>query len=260
MSFSKEKEFGLEMSLNIKTNNMKTFNDEIKELNQKYSYEKLYLTKTYSDKSQKWIFGFSIVSIVGFIIGDIMMIVNVCPKAGNIIMILSGIPIIIYVFGVKTYQARKELKSKGLPLPNQFYKWKSTELESNRINKVYKKYSVEDDDSLNAKIKLAKEKANEPIKNPFVFFDKLFGFIGTQFVLVVIAIFLFLYKENSTTENLDVLLRYVIGFLLMSGAVAFVWEYLLKKPYLDTKLSEKEKLKDYAFVLENIVLMKNSSK
>lgn len=235
---------------------MKTFNQELKDFTDKYSYEKLYLANTYSNKNMKWLKRFLIFFIICFIIGDIMMIVKFYPKIGNIIMLISAFPTIVYIFIIQTYQARKELRTKELPLPNEFYKWKSEELESLRINQIYKEYSKTEDNVLNAKIKLAKELKNEPINNPFNFLDKVLEFMGKQFVLVIIAVMLFLYKKNNSTENLNVLLRYVVGILLLSGLIAFIWEYLLKKPYFDNKLSKKNKLKDFIFVLENILLMK----
>lgn len=235
---------------------MKTFNQELKEFREKYSYEKLYLANTYSNKNMKWLKRFLIFFTICFLIGDIMMIVKFYPKIGNTIMLISTFPIIVYIFIIQTYRARKELRSKELPLPKEFYKWKSDELESLRINQIYKEYSKTKDDMLNAKIKLAKELKNEPIHNPFNFLDKVLEFMGKQFVLVIIAVMLFLYKENASVENLNILLRSVIGILLFSGLTAFIWEYLLKKPYFDNKLSKKNKLKDFIFVLENILLMK----
>ncbi|WP_146105728.1 hypothetical protein [Apibacter adventoris] len=57
-------------------------------------------------------------------------------------------------------------------------------------------------------------------------------------------------------DNLGITLRLIIGLLLFIGLLIFIWEFLLKRPYFENQLGEKEKLKEYAFVLENISLMK----
>ncbi|MBS9774629.1 MAG: hypothetical protein KGV59_05670, partial [Tenacibaculum sp.] len=242
-----------------KLSKMRTFNQEVEYFSEKYSYEKLYLSDIYSYKNMTLLKIFLILFIVCFLIGDIMMITKFYAKIGFIIMLVSALPTITHIFIIRTYRARKILKSKGLPLPKEPYRWQSIELESLRIKEVYKEYSNMSNKELNAKIKLAEELRNEPMNNPFKVFEKVSEFIGKQFVLMLITIVLFLYKGDPSIEHLEFIFRFITGILLFLGIISFTWEYLFKKIYFDEKSSKNNKLKDFAFTLKNILIMKKET-
>ena len=185
-----------------------------------------------------------------------MMIFKFHSEIGNILMIVSALPIIIYVFGIQTFLSRKELKSKELPVSKAFYKWNSDELEELRILEIYKEYSLLEDNILEERIRFAKELRDYSLNNPFTFFDRILGFLGKQFLLIIIAFLLFLFKEKPTSDNLYLVFKAITGIMLGYFLIAFAWEFLFKKPFFDNQNSQKGKLKDYAFVLENILLMK----
>ncbi|WP_417363321.1 hypothetical protein [Galbibacter sp.] len=238
---------------------MKTFNEELKEFNKRYSYVNLYVPITYSEKDDKYYLWYGVFFFASIISGGIIFNLSQYKLIGYSLMIFPALPVIIYVFIIKTYRARKELKSQGLPCSKVFWEWKSDELEDIRIKKAFKKYSELDNPNIKKRIVIAKELISEPLNNPFKFFDKLLEFIGKQFLIVLIAVFLFLYKADSTSENLTSLLGIIITILLMAAIMAFVWEHIFKKAYFDSKQVKREQIKDYIFVLENILLMKESA-
>ncbi|PQL92374.1 hypothetical protein [Apibacter adventoris] len=120
---------------------MKTFNQYFSLYKKKYSFEKLFLPQTYSLKESKIILQFCIIILILFVLGDSMLIFNYgTGSIAYILMFAPSIPISIYVFIIKTIQARKELKNNNLPIPIQWYKWKSNELSDIRMTIIYKDY------------------------------------------------------------------------------------------------------------------------
>ncbi|NQX84679.1 MAG: hypothetical protein HRT67_01945 [Flavobacteriaceae bacterium] len=245
---------------------MKTFNNCFRDFNKKYSYVELFLQKTYSDKSVrifKWI---SIPCGILFLTGDILMMLKIWGNLGYWLMLISCLPIIIYVFVIQTYLAKKELKSKGLPkpknIPANWFKWTSPELEDLRIKVVFQSYEKQaiKDETIENLIKIGYQEYNEPIKDPFVFFEKLFEYIGKTFLGILIGFLIAELNNNYSTENFNSTLRLIIGLLLMAGLFAYMWKFMFKRAYFENIVSRKEKLKEFVFALNNILLLRKQNR
>lgn len=235
---------------------MKTFNQDFNYYNKTYSLVNLYLKNTYSDKNMKNLKYIMILSLILFLIGDLMLIFKYYEQVGNIIMILSTLPIIIYIFLIQTIRARKELKSQELPLPNLFYEWKSDELLDLKITKVFEDYKSVNSEIIQKRIDIANRLRNEPMKDPFVLFEKFFEYAGKQILTILIGLLIFALNKDFSNINFNTTIRLIIGLLMFSGLFIFIWKFMFKKPFLDSQFRKNEKLNDYIFTLENILLMR----
>ncbi|MFL0092767.1 hypothetical protein, partial [Tenacibaculum maritimum] len=68
---------------------MKTFNTFFSDFNKDYSYEKLFLKNTYSEKSIKIFKWIAIPSGILFLIGDLLIMFKIYDNWGNWIVIIS---------------------------------------------------------------------------------------------------------------------------------------------------------------------------
>ncbi|WP_407267457.1 hypothetical protein [Tenacibaculum maritimum] len=94
---------------------------------------------------------------------------------GNWIVIISCLPVIIYVFIIQTYFARKELRSKKLPTPennlSNWFKWISPKLQDKRMEIILREYDKNkvEDNVIKNLIQIANQERNEPIKTHLYF-------------------------------------------------------------------------------------------
>lgn len=241
---------------------MKTFNTFFSEFNKNYSYEELFLKNTYSEKSITTFKRIFIPSAIFFLIGDLLIIFKSCGNWGNWIVITSCLPTIIYVFIIQTYFARKELKSKKLPIPentpSNWFKWISPKLQDKRMEIVLKEYDKNkvENNVIKNLIQIANQERNEPIKNPFLFFEKMFEYLGKTFLGVLIGLLIASLNRNYSIEGFNSTMRLILGLLLIFMLFSFVWKFMFKRVYFENIVSRNKKLKEFAFILENIILVR----
>ncbi|MFL0107988.1 hypothetical protein [Tenacibaculum maritimum] len=181
---------------------------------------------------------------------------------GNWIVIISCLPVIIYVFIIQTYFARKELRSKKLPTPennlSNWFKWISPKLQDKRMEIILREYDKNkvEDNVIKNLIQIANQERSEPIKNPFVFFEKMFEYLGKTFLGVLIGLLIADLNKNYSVESFNSTMRLILGLLLIFMLFSYVWKFMFKRVYFENIVSKNKKLKEFVFILENIILVR----
>lgn len=238
---------------------MKTFNETFLEFNKKYSIENLYLKNVFSKKSDKvfkWLGGIAIFTILlGLLLLDYYKFI-----IGAWLMLFSFIPLFIYFFIYQSYLARNELKANDLPRPQMFPKklfiYKSEKLNDCRIKEVFTDLKDIKSDTIIQNIKIASQIKDEPIKNPFEFFEKILEHFGKIFLGVMIGIFVSSLRSDFTSLNFKLTIKYIAIFMLLYFLFAFIWNFMFKKAYFDNIETKNKKLKDFILVMENVLLLR----
>lgn len=238
---------------------MKTFNETFLEFNKEYSIENLYLKRSFSEKSNKTIKWLGWIALITCLIGMLFLKFN-SLKIGISLLVLTIAPLLVYFFIIQSYKARKELKSKKLPVPktfpNNIFSYKSERLNDYRIKHIFQNMKDVKTETIIQNIQIASLLRNEPIKNPFDFFEKKLGYIGKTFLVFIIGIIAFGLKANFNSLNFKITVKLILAFLLIYLLFSFIWKFMFKSIYFNDIESKNTKLKDYIYVMQNILLLR----
>lgn len=234
---------------------MKTFVEIFEYFKKELSYEKLFLEGMISESRKKnEVKAVKILIVFSVIIT--LLVINYWNDKAHYLSLFSII-YFIYLW-YDAYRSKKYLSKKGLPKSKEFYKWKSKELEIERIKEIHKVYNKIDDSTISQLIEIGKNRLNYNFNDPFVIFEKVGGFFGSSFFNFLLGFFMATF-QNDLGKNLVLYLKFFAG-LYFIPIIIVVSYYSIKNAHLFDKCSEKEYLQEYVFVLENILLMKEYEK
>lgn len=234
---------------------MKTFVEDFEYFKKELSYEKLFLEGMISERRKR---NEKLAVLILIAISSIIILLVISywnDKACFIFLF----PVIYFAYlCYDTYRSKKYLSKNRLPVPKEFCKWKSKELEIERIKKIHKVYSKTDNSTISQLIEIGKNRLNYNFNDPFVIFEKVVGFFGSSFFNFLLGFFMAMLKDDLV-KNFALSLKFFASLYLIP-IIIVVSYYSIKNAHLFDKRSEKEHLQDYIFVLENILLRKNLKK
>lgn len=234
---------------------MKTFVEDFEYFKKELSYEKLFLEGMISEhrkkKEDRIIIYFTLLVKIVFLI----LLFNMQKYLLWFILIAVVVFMIYCLFN--TNRKRKFLKNKkGISIPKMFNKWKSKELEVLRLKKIHKEYDKIDSSIITKLIEIATNKLKNNFEDPFIVFEKTAGYFGATLSGFLIGFFADKFKDDLG-KNFEFFLKFFIGLFLFQIFIVVSYHFI-KRGYLFDKQSEKDYLQDYVFVMENILLMKES--
>jgi hypothetical protein len=238
----------------------KPFNDYFNEFRTEFSNEKLFYPETFSNRRTKFTLAFMIATLVLFAIGNLLAILKIENGIGFYVMIVSLIPFLCYIFVIQNIRLRRELKRKGFPRIKNWFKWTSEELRDEKTKIVYKKYKKTKLEILERNISIAQKLISTPINNPFVSFEKFMDYSIKTIIGIFIGLLIFELNQDFTQEALNTVLKYVIGFILLYGILSFIWVFMFKRMHFEKLRTRKDQLREYVYVLENVVLLRLQKK
>ena len=234
---------------------MKTFVEDFEYFKKELSYEKLFLEGMISERRKR---NEKLAVLILIVISSIIILLVISywnDKACFIFLF----PVIYFAYlCYDANRSKKYLSKNRLPVPKEFCKWKSKELEIKRIKKIHKVYSKTDNSTISQLIEIGKNRLNYNFNDPFVIFEKVVGFFGSSFFNFLLGFFMATF-QNDLGKNLLLYLRFFAGLYFIPIMIVVSY-YFIKNAHLFDKRSEKEHLQDYIFVLENILLRKNLKK
>lgn len=234
---------------------MKTFVEDFEHFKKELSYEKLFLEGMISESRKKNEVKAVKILIVFSVIITLLVIYFWKDKA----LYLSLFSIIYFIYlWYDANRSRKYLLKMGLPIPKEIYKWKSKELEIERIKNIYNVYDKIDSSAISQLIEIGKNRLNNGFNDPFIIFEKVVGFFGSSFFNFLLGFFMAILKDDLV-KNFALSLKFFASLYLIPIMIVLSY-YSIKNAHLFDKRSEKENLQDYIFVLENILLIKEFKK
>ncbi|WP_298782381.1 hypothetical protein [uncultured Polaribacter sp.] len=237
---------------------MKTFNESFEEFNKEYSYEKLFLNNIQSFFLNREFKIVMIVVLLFITIGAVTNQFSIYKWTGVVFVLISAV-LYLYLVLKQSFIARKELKAQGndMPIPFYFWNWKSEELNSIRIHKIYLKELKTKSSLIQMRIDIAKSLLNRTHKDPFVFFEKYIEYSGKSIIALIVLILVFELKNDYTSIKINETFKTILVLFIFIGAFIFFWRFLFKKAYFDDLENKNKKLKDYIYVMENILLLRH---
>ncbi|HCQ12411.1 hypothetical protein, partial [Flavobacterium sp.] len=133
---------------------------------------------------------------------------------------------------------------------------KSKELEVLRLKKIHKEYDKIDSSIITKLIEIANNQLKNNFEDPFIAFEKTAGYFGATLSGFLIGFFADKFKDDLG-KNFEFYLKFFIGLFLIQIFIVVSYHFI-KRGYLFDEKSEKEYLQDYVFVMENILLIKES--
>lgn len=234
---------------------MKTFVENFEYFKKELSYEKLFLEGMISERRKRKEIKAVLILIVFSVIITVLVFKYWKDKA-HYLLLFSVIYFIFLWYDAN--RSRKYLLKNGLPIPKNFYKWKSKELEIKRIKKIYKVYIKVEGSTISQFIEIGKNRLNYNFNDPFVIFEKVGGFFGYSFFNFLLVFFMATFQDDLV-KNFVFYLKLYVGLFLFQIFILVSYHFI-KRGYLLDKQTEKEQLQDYVFVLENILLIKENKK
>ncbi len=234
---------------------MKTFVKDFEYFKKELSYEKLFLEGMITER-RKRNEKLAVLILIAISVIVAFLVTYYWNYKGYYLLLFSSIYFTYLWYDVD--RSRKYLSKNRLPVPKEFYKWKSKELEIKRIKKIHKVYSKTNNSTISQLIEIGKNRLNYNFNDPFVIFEKVGGFFGSSFFNFLLGFFMATF-QNDLGKNLLLYLRFFAG-LYFIPIIIVVSYYSIKNAHLFDKRSEKEHLQDYIFVLENILLRNNLKK
>jgi hypothetical protein len=234
---------------------MKTFVEDFEYFKKELSYEKLFLEGMISEgrkRSEK----LAVLILIAISVIITLLVIN-CWKDKAHYLSLFSIIYFIYLW-YDANRSRKYLLKMGFPIPKEIYKWKSKELEIERIKNIYNVYDKTDSSAISQLIEIGKNRLNNGFNDPFIIFEKVVGFFGSSFFNFLLGFFMAILKDDLV-KNFALSLKFFASLYLIPIIIVLSY-YSIKNAHLFDKRSEKEHLQDYIFVLENILLRKNLKK
>lgn len=233
---------------------METFIEYFEKFKKECSYETLFFNGLINEQKNKLernrTFTISIITIIFYLI--------LLYKTPKYIPIYTTIILIIYLlkFLCDTKRKRKYLKERGFPIPFEFYKWESTELEIMRLKKTYKTYQKINSTTISKLIEIANNQLNKDSTKSFIVFEKVSGYFGGIFFNFLLGFYMASIQVDLV-KNLEYYLILFIKIFSISIFIVASYHFTKNGHLLDEK-SNKRQLNDYIFVLENILLIKDS--
>lgn len=234
---------------------MKTFVENFEYFKKELSYEKLFLEGMISER-RKWNEKLAVLILIAISVIITLLVIYYWKDKALYLLLFSAIYFIYLWYDAD--RSKKYLSKKKLPIPKEIYKWKSKELEIERIKKIHKVYNKIDDSTISQLIEIGKNRLNYNFNDPFVIFEKVGGFFGSSFFNFLLGFFMATF-QNDLGKNLVLYLKFFVS-LYFIPIIIVVSYYSIKNAHLFDKRSEKEHLQDYIFVLENILLIMENKK
>lgn len=175
-------------------------------------------------------------------------------------MVASTVPFLIYIFVIQNIRLRKELKRKGFPRIRNWFGWDSEELRDEKSKLAYKRYKEIESGILQQNISIAKSILSTPINNPFVSVEKFMDYFIKTIIGILIGILIVELNKDLTVDGFYVVIKYVTSFFLLYGALAFIWIFMFKKMHFEKLRTKKDKLREYVYILENVILLRLQKK
>ena len=181
-------------------------------------------------------------------------------RLGFYFMVASTVPFLIYIFVIQNIRLRKELKRKGFPRIRNWFGWDSEELRDEKSKLAYKRYKEIESGILQQNISIAKSILSTPINNPFVSVEKFMDYFIKTIIGILIGILIVELNKDLTVDGFYVVIKYVTSFFLLYGALAFIWIFMFKKMHFEKLRTKKDKLREYVYILENVILLRLQKK
>lgn len=235
---------------------VKTFDEDFSYFQNELSFQKLFLPEI-SFKRIRWVFGSLVVAV--FITGWVVVQVFDNKSGPFWIFILAGFFIVISIGLLYIRKMRRLLKRKGLPVPKCFCKWYAPALSDKRIGEALTIYKKVPSATLEQYIAIATGLVKEPLFDPFINIESFFKYLVIPLLSAAIALCV-KYPSDYPLKNryalaADIFQLVLLIFALTAGLYSF---YLFfKSMYFDLIGRKKAQLKDYIFMLENILLLRS---
>ena len=247
----------------------KTFNQSFNEITSKYSVENIYFKSENNKLSKKWE---TILSLAGVLltIGIVMLFKQQYAQYGFAIVSIVTFPLFIYLVPLQNRKNNKKLQSNNLPFVNnaikKFFEWKTDDLQDLRIKSIYPLYFDYSISNCEKLIEIAKNRLNiKPNNATLSFLEKSFEYFGKNYIGIIIGFFVAeASRENAlekkfSLENFYSILHLSLFLMLFFFLIGFMWNFMIKRAYYESYETKKEKLLDYIFVMENIIILKHQN-
>ena len=175
-------------------------------------------------------------------------------------LLFFGAILLIDVFIILKIKSRRELKSNEYPVPRNFFKWDSRELKAIKIRTGFMEYQTVKTEVIQSFIQIANTSIIEPVQNPFKTFEKYMDY-GLRIILGIIATLLINnLLSNFTMNEFNVTMKLIVANILLYGAIIFIWKFVFLKMFLDKPNNEKKQLKEFVYVMSNILSLRKQGK
>jgi len=236
------------------------FEEFLSHFNNTLSNQNVFYNKTFSKSTERVMKVLIVVFIVTTLFNLIWLLKGGDYFIGLFPVGLVSLIIALYVFVFLKIKSRKELDSNEIKKPKNFFKWDSEEMKSFRIRKGFVEYEKVSSDVIYAYIGSAERGIAEPIKNPLHPFAK-YGHYSIRTVLAIfIGLLVYDLKENFTSSYFKEIMSLIAAFILLYGALLFVWQFMFLNLLLDKQRNKKERLKDFVDVMSNIITLRKQKR
>lgn len=234
----------------------KTFLEEFKNYREHYTLEKLFLEETFSSKKRKRD-KFLLIPLFLLIVGVSFVYFDWNRIFGISIFLLSILSMFFYIYKKIIVMARRELKSKKLPVSTRFLEWKSEELEILRMQKLYKIYEGTSTSNIQKRIEYAEQLVINFNKDILADFEKISEFFLKNYILLLVGLLIGIFnKTQYSDENFRIILKTITWIFGIAFTAALLWKYFFKKNLLNSFNSRHDQYKEYILTMKNILLMR----
>ena len=153
--------------------------------------------------------------------------------------------------------AKRELKSKKLPISRRFLEWKTEELEILRMQELYKIYENISTNNIQKRIEYAEQLVANFNEDILADFEKISEFFLKNYILLLVGLLIGIFnKAQYTDENFRIILKAIIWIFGLAYSMALFWKYFFKKNLLNSFNSKHDQYKEYILTMKNILLMR----
>lgn len=234
----------------------KTFLEEFKNYREHYTLEKLFLEETFSLKKRKRD-KFLLVPLFLLIVGVLFVYFEWSRIFGVSIFLLSILSMFFYIYKKIIVMARRELKRKKLPVSNHSLEWKSEELETLRMQELYKIYENISTNNIQKRIEYAEQLVANFNKDILADFERISEFFLKNYILLLVGLLIGVFnKTQYSDENFRIILNSITMIFGLAYSTALFWKYFFKKNLLDSFNSKHDQYKEYILTMKNLLLMR----
>lgn len=231
---------------------MKTFYEEFKNFRVNFTLEKLFLENTFSKETQKKN-KIILIPLILFTVGFILLVFKFF-LFGAILFIVNLVILIAFMRN-NIKSAEKELKSKGLPVSNKVWTWKTEELEDMRIKKIIQEYKNTPPKIIHQWIIIAEEQMKNIDRGILDDLEKILEFFAKNFFAVVIGILIGLFnKSEYTNENFIRILKMIFAVFLTFLTISLYWKFYLRSNFTSYNDKKEKQYKDFIYSMKNVLL------
>ncbi len=239
----------------LSINKYMTFNEDFTHFRENCTSNRLFVDKYYSfnNSSINKILGFT--CVITMVIGWLFLIFDNYFNIGIYLLVVSSLFLSLILL-LDRYIIKKVLEKQNLPTNSMIYNFEGNELKNKRIHKILPIYTDIPINVIEGRIEIAKDQINELGFHPLLFIEKVFLFIGKQYLLITVGVFLYLLKYDFSINNFTTFYKIIHIVLLIVILIAFSWKISVRFIFLSNKFTKVRYLKDYIFIMKNIILLK----